>query len=453
MGRLLRRLAVVLFVLIVVAGVFMAVTVAPVNRVVKPGAPWQVQTMQYIDSVLSAPLPADTHRLMAGFGKASITPSRPVATAGYVKRKGARFTAVRDTVFVRAAVIEKGGRRTAIVSLDMLIVPPLLVEKLNEALHNTPFTPNMLYLSATHTHNSIGQWDNHLVGEIYAGKYDKELVGFLLKQIKTALLSALADVQPVALYYGQTAVSEAVVNRLVAGGAVDSLMHALQFACADGSRAVVVSYPAHATCLSSKDLRLSADYPGELVTRLERGGYRFALFLAGAVGSHAPAPMPDGDAKIEFMAATLEKALHTTRFSPVQGSDLRLTHIPVAMPPQQVRLTAGWRIRPWLSEMLLGKSPVKLSVLQLGNTVFVGTPCDFSGMLTPPLYAAARQHSLNICVTSFNGGYIGYITPDELYDMNAYETQIMNWYGPGNGAYLSGCIKNIISQTAQAGAY
>lgn len=453
MRRLLRRLAVVLFTLVILAGVLLAVAVVPVNRVVQPGAPWQVQTKRYIDSVLSAPLPADTHRIKAGFGKASITPSRPVVTAGYVKRKGALFTAVRDSVFVRAAVIEKGSIRTAIVSFDLLIVPPLLVEKLHEALYSTPFAPNMLYLSATHTHNSMGQWDNHLVGEVYAGKYDEQLMDLLLTQTKNALMKALTNVQPVTLYYGRTAVGEGVVNRLVPGGAVDSLMHALQFVCADGSRTVVLSYPAHATCLSSKDLRLSADYPGELVKRLEQGNYRFAMFLAGAVGSHAPAPLPDGDAKIEFMANTLEKALHSTRFLPVQGSEIRLTHIPVAMPPQQVRLTAGWRIRPWLSEMLLGKSPVKLSVLQLGNTVFVGTPCDFSGMLTPPLYTAARQHGLNVCVTSFNGGYIGYITPDELYDLNAYETRIMNWYGPGNGAYLSGCIKNIIRQTAQAGAH
>lgn len=99
------------------------------------------------------------------------------------------------------------------------------------------------------------------------------------------------------LYAASVPVNEAVVNRLVQGGPVDSLLHLLMAEREDGSRGVLTSYTAHATCLSSKDHRLSADYPGELTKRLEAGGYDFAMFLAGAVGSHAPASLPDGDEK------------------------------------------------------------------------------------------------------------------------------------------------------------
>jgi hypothetical protein len=44
--------------------------------------------------------------------------------------------------------------------------------------------------------------------------------------------------------------------------------------------------------------------------------------------------------------------------------------------------------------------------------------------------------------------YIGYITRDEYYDRDHYETRLMNWYGPGNGAYLSECLTRLTEAVA-----
>jgi hypothetical protein len=446
MKRLLHLFKVATIALVALTVIIGLLVLAPVNHTVPLGQPYYQQTMQLIDSALAASIQVDKGGIKAGFGKASITPPYRVTTAGYVKRKGALFTTVRDSVFVRVVALEKGSMRVAVVSLDMLIVPPLLAEKLHRAVQQTSFAPQHIYLSATHTHNSIGQWDNHIVGKIYAGEYDDALMDFLLQQISLALQQAETSMQPAALYTGAAVVREAVTNRLVPEGGVDSLLHALQIVRADSTRAMVVSYSAHATCLSSKDLRLSADYPGELVKRLEQQGYNLAMFLAGPVGSHAPAPLPDGDEKIHFMAYTLEQALHHTPFTPVRGDELRIHHIPLALGSQQIRISANWRVRPWLSRQLLGEPEAWLSVLQVGNVVLVGMPCDFSGMLVPPIYRAAQARNLDIWITSFNGGYIGYITPDAYYNLNAYETRVMNWYGPGNGAYLSDCLLKIIDK-------
>ena len=48
-------------------------------------------------------------------------------------------------------------------------------------------------------------------------------------------------------------------------------------------------------------------------------------------------------------------------------------------------------------------------------------------------------------VTSFNGGYIGYITNDKWYDLKEYETFTMNWFGPYNGSYFIYLINNLIA--------
>ena len=51
-------------------------------------------------------------------------------------------------------------------------------------------------------------------------------------------------------------------------------------------------------------------------------------------------------------------------------------------------------------------------------------------------------------VTSFNGGYIGYVTPEKYYDIDHYETQLMNWYGPANGEYIKETLEKLLLSIA-----
>lgn len=93
----------------------------------------------------------------------------------------------------------------------------------------------------------------------------------------------------------------------------------------------------------------------------------------------------------------------------------------------------------WISE----KTPHYISILKIGNIIFTGTPCDFSGELIPEIISESNDK--NIVVTSFNGGYIGYITKDKWYDLDEYETFIMNWFGPWNGSYFVELIQKLIN--------
>lgn len=423
----------------------LSVSIAPVNRTLPVDQSFYIEMMSRIDSAVNLQSATDTTDLSVGFGKASITPAYPTATAGYVKRKRKIFSAVRDSVFVRTMAINKSGRMYFIVSLDMLIVPPLLYRQLKEQLPAYGYSIDQVFLGATHTHNSIGQWDDSVVGEIYAGDYNSELVDFLKEQIIRSMHHAVADLKPGNFNYGAVAVPDAVTNRLVGSGPVDSLLHILEVIRDDGTKGILTSFTAHATCMSSKDLRLSRDYPGELVDRLQTSGYTFAMFMAGAVGSHAPIRQPSGDSKIKTMGNLLAEAFKKDSLKPVRPGNVYLVNIPLNLGQRQVKILPNWRVRSWLSSWLMGEHTVNLSVLKIGEVVMLGTPCDFSGLLTPEIYHAAARHNVHAFITSFNGGYIGYITPDRYYDLDAYETQTMNWYGPGNGTYLQDCLIRIIS--------
>ena len=62
----------------------------------------------------------------------------------------------------------------------------------------------------------------------------------------------------------------------------------------------------------------------------------------------------------------------------------------------------------------------------------------------------AEENGLHLLITTFNGGYIGYITPDEYYNHNFHEVRDMNWFGPYNGAYFDEIIRGIIRTAAFA---
>ena len=87
-----------------------------------------------------------------------------------------------------------------------------------------------------------------------------------------------------------------------------------------------------------------------------------------------------------------------------------------------------------------------MKALRIGNNILIGTPCDYSGELMPEVLQVAERRNLNLIITSFNGGYIGYITHDRHYDLNLYETRIMNWYGPQNGVYFQDIIQKILKK-------
>jgi hypothetical protein len=42
---------------------------------------------------------------------------------------------------------------------------------------------------------------------------------------------------------------------------------------------------------------------------------------------------------------------------------------------------------------------------------------------------------------------MGYVTDSKWYNMNAYETWTMGWFGPGNGDYMSEIMERMIEKT------
>jgi neutral ceramidase len=442
-----------LWIFVVIIGLtvgLVVVSVAPVDRTPVSELP-VYDSMQSRLSSLNVRLPSATAPLKAGWSRVNITPSSPVATAGYGSRKGQTYRAVHDSIFVRTIVLDNGAERVAIVSGDLLLIPPAVISVLPDKLRATGFSLGNTFLGATHSHNSIGHWSGGAMTLLY-GDYQDSVVHFIADAIVRSIALASSSLRPARLSTGAIAAPGPVRNRLTDDGFEDPYLRVLEVRRDDGSQGVLTTYAAHATCSSQKTIELSRDYPGEFVDALEEGGYSFAMFMAGAVGSHTTDASSKDWSCMAWMGEQLAAVLfeHRHTLSTLEDNTLAMVRVPLALSDPQVKLSKDWKIRSWLFRNAIGEYPVHLTALRVGHLVMLGAPCDFSGYFHAPIDSAAQALGMQAMITSFNGGYIGYITPQKYYDLDHYETQLMNWYAPGTGEYIAESMEQLMRVLSDA---
>jgi len=76
--------------------------------------------------------------------------------------------------------------------------------------------------------------------------------------------------------------------------------------------------------------------------------------------------------------------------------------------------------------------------------VLIGSPGEFSGELALRVKTTASEEDKLVSITSFNGCYIGYVTPSEYASMDEYETKLMSWFGANTGDYLTDLMQQIL---------
>ncbi|MGB0525788.1 MAG: neutral/alkaline non-lysosomal ceramidase N-terminal domain-containing protein [Flammeovirgaceae bacterium] len=390
--------------------------------------------------------------LQAGWAKVNITPSFPVKLVGYQPR--GPHTAVHDSLYARVMYLKQGQQQVAIISLDLLIFPPLLRKELAKRLPEINFSIEQTYLSASHTHTGFGGWDNSPLGGTLMGGYNQEIMEWLSERILQAITQAKKVSTIAELKYQKIPVEHFLENRLDKTHEVDHWIRLVQVTQVErGKSGVLLSFSAHATNINKNIHKLSGDYPNVWVNQLEKDErVDFGMYCAGMVGSHRVKWMPHRDfekAKLvgDTLAALTRSALaHTQELVP---TDVGLKHIPVKLPASQLRLTAGLKVRNWAFEALMGKLEAAVTVLKIGELVMIGMPCDFSGeiFVEQELDELFAKRNREVMITSFNGFYVGYITADEHYNTKAKEeVRVMNWVGPNMGAYFTEIIKKIAHQ-------
>lgn len=399
--------------------------------------------------------------LSAGFGRARLTPTVNVAAddpvqghfrslplAGYGGRKGRPATGTRDELHVKAVALRVGDRVGVMIGADALIIPAEVTELAMERLQaELKLTRQQIYLSATHTHCSLGGWGEGFVAEAFAGGFQPGTRVWFADRLVSAVRDAIADLQPASLGHGSFDAAEFVRNRLVGElGRVDPEFSFLVVKQQCGKLGILGSYSAHATVLSSSVMEFSGDYPGDWQRAVEAATGGMAVFLAGGVGSHSPVPGDKGFAGAAHMGRALAQPVtdQLPELPLTNAVTFGLVGIDVSLPPLNVRVSDSVRLRPWLAAKLVPADRTTfLQAFRLNDTVWISTPCDYSGELALGFKDSMRARGYRGVITSFNGDYIGYVICARYYHLDGYEPRVMSFFGPNVPDYFDEMIRTM----------
>ncbi|NJN42352.1 MAG: hypothetical protein HC811_09150 [Flammeovirgaceae bacterium] len=345
----------------------------PIDRTELDDQPFYQSMMKELDSLHFTEHGSDSIRI--GWQRIPITPNHNMPMAGYRPRDS--FDSVHDSLYARVISLENNSSRIYLVSIDLLIFPPILKEKLEEALSltNKPF---YLFLSATHTHNGVGGWDESLLGHFSVGDFDEGWINDTAAKITLAMQDASLTALNGTIAYKEWNASHYVSNRLAAGASKDGMLRGLQFEQGNGDKALLMTYSGHPTNISKGRRELSGDYPAVLVNRLESEGYNFAVFMAGMVGSHQIANVDGNDFELcENIGSVLMESKKSEGISEELSSRIKTASIQIMHGPSQVRIGKNWKIRDWVFSAVSQPLQGELSVVSIGDVLLIGTPVIF----------------------------------------------------------------------------
>ncbi|MCC6231464.1 MAG: hypothetical protein IT580_02410 [Verrucomicrobiales bacterium] len=438
-----------------------ATVLAPVDRRDFTALPCAAEARQALAQARSVHLPWASQPVRVGVGRAPLTPTLGTATnapergefvalplAGYGDRQGRPAEGVADPLWVKAVAFISAGQTGVVIAADSLIIPREVAEDAARRVHAAcGLDRAQLYFGATHTHSGLGGWGEGLVAEAFAGGFQPGVRIWMAQQLATAACAAVSDVRPARVAVTSFEAPEWVRNRLVGErGRVDTRFSLVAVEREGSTPVVMGAYAAHATVQSGSVMRFGGDYPGHWQRAVEQRRGGTAVFLAGAVGSHAPRP-PKGGAEGaaamgEALAARTLEALAQAR--PAAALEFGCLSVEIPLPPLQPRVADDWKVRSWLSRHLL---PVGdrtwIQGIRLGDAVWLSTPCDYSGELALDLRERIRGRGAEAVVTSFNGDYLGYVVPSAYYGMNTYETRTMAFFGPQLPGYLGSVLDGV----------
>ncbi len=175
-------------------------------------------------AVLVAAAPASAGTLTAGAGRADVTPPTGYFGMGYV-RSDMVLNGQHTRLFARALVLERDGRKVALVAADLGSIAGGMVTEAAERLRDRGFDEGNILVSASHTHagptgyfnfstyNTVFMTTGTPTAQNVAGERDPQLYAFMVRQLTEAIRRADDDREPARAGWSSARLTDVTRNR------------------------------------------------------------------------------------------------------------------------------------------------------------------------------------------------------------------------------------------------
>lgn len=341
-----------------------------------------------------------TGPLRAGAGRAEVELPPGIELAGY-RPMGRAAAGGEVPTHARALVLEAGEGRAAVVLLELMTLPPSLVERLRSVLREQGL--GCALLVASHTHSGPAGYDRDLLPQLAAvGRFDPEVEGALVRAAADAVRQARRALGPATLTV-EEGMADWARNRDRQGAEVDRRWTRLAFTDPSGAPiATLVQATAHPT-LSERATGPHGDWPQVAMRHLEEGG-GVALVIQGAVGD-ARAVEPGVERLGEAVAAARGARERLDDPLPLSCAELAFT-----LPPPDLRGMVPAPLGRLVSNVAVPFAPTEAHVaaLRVGPWVWVGIPAEATLAVARELEAPWEELGLRARTVSLAQGYAGY---------------------------------------------
>jgi neutral ceramidase len=410
---------------------------------------------------MSGLLSAQVHRpvaLQANTARVNLTPplDYKFSLGGYGERMNNPAEGVHDSIWVKALVMRDSQKKYALVTLDILALPPNVKPQVLNLLKTDGWNSNNLMLLPSHSHTSLDMSainDKNNLNNPYIGIYQPKLLDFVDKAIVEAVKQADRNFKAVMIGSGRGMLQGMNRNRRK-DEAVDRDLTVTRIDLNDGKPlAVLVNWTAHPTITGADDMLVSAEWPGFLQTELENqlGNGVTCLYYNGAEGDQSyvlPAREGDHYQQAEVYGKSIAaKALEVYRQikpAPAQifAFNLTLFTLPAPQLHPDFASTGGEEYgideqnAKYIFEAMC-PSDAQITALRLGDLLIVGAPGELTYQLGSLIKKQlAAKGILYPVIGGIANEWISYILSADQYAKGGYESSV-SFYGPRLGSLVS----------------
>jgi len=342
-----------------------------------------------------------------GAASAPINPPIGAYIAG--DKQNRTFTAVHDSLYVKAVVINDGNSSLAIVTFDCIGLLYTEVQQIRERTAAiTSFPVERIVVSSTHTHSGpdvVGIWGPDYQHSGVDTTYMNFIVNTAAGQIKKADESKREAI----VVTGESTFGESWVQN-ICNEEIDRSVTVMQFKDKSGnSIASLTNFACHPTFMDAKFTEVSADYVNGFYKQLNQQWQGVNLFLQGPIGGWVQ-PV-DGEGTFE-KAERRGRELATEAIAAVETGDTLKTNA-IRFTSKVVKFPVGNEAWKQLSAIGTIKRSIQDSVttelvwFAIGDAQFAthpGETAPYYGLETKKLMRTGPRFVLGLSMDAL--GYI-----------------------------------------------
>ncbi len=396
-----------------------------------------------------SPQENEVKKVKIGWDRINFTPKKAVELAGYSGR--GKFTSVKDSIFANCFFIATEKGNYLILNFDLILVHQTFSEALEkELLADKKLNIKGIYYTCSHTHSSYGGWAKGLVAKFALGGYNPEVIDFMVEKTKKMVNNAFHSIDEVEMAYTKINLKELLLNRVNSEGSYDENLRLLILKNTKGQQAGLLTFSGHPTFMDISEHYLSGDFAGMVAQNLiDSLDLSSLLYVSGAIGSTSVVPKQGYERATKYakkISDTIVPFYKRLAFEPIHH--FNYNQIAVDLPAPQFKINNNFALRSFWFQFVFGKPKAKITSLEINNLNFIGVSGEISGETFDQIKQPNNRQEY--IPTSFNGGYIGYLTKGEYYySKESAETRDMNLYGPTNSAYFVQIISQFLNKTSK----